>query len=451
MGEKYYEIAAKYYSDKHDAYNQSVTWRNLGDAICKIKANKTPAKTSQLNNPAEKYYLMARTVLKGEKDTEKCINALHDLARSYGIAGLPMQAKMLWKDVIAKYGHSRFNNLTAVYVLLSQQYRNEGNSDSSLFFILKCIKRVEKIKDTVNAHRAYGELALVYQELGQIENSIIWYKRTLQLRERIPNLPQEFLYRTAGFMAQGLIKQGKAEEALREIIALEKRKAPVDDKGKALIAQVKAYCYNGLKQYKLAEVYYLQMMQFLGKTDQGSYFIFAAKYDIGEFYVQQKKYDRAAVYLKGLDAVALNVSKRRDIQFLFFKIDSAKGSTLSALQHFQQFKLLNDSVFNATKSKQISELQIKYATDQKENDIKSLKKDGLLQFEKVKQANNARNLTLIGTALLLVVIGLLYSSYRVNKKQTREINLKNTSLNHLIVEKDSLLEEKEWLMKEIHH
>jgi two-component sensor histidine kinase len=80
-----------------------------------------------------------------------------------------------------------------------------------------------------------------------------------------------------------------------------------------------------------------------------------------------------------------------------------------------------------------------------------LKKDQLLKDEKIKQANNSRNLTFIGIILLSIVLGLLYKSYRIVQKKTKEIDVKNVSLHELVTEKDGLLREKEWLMKEIHH
>ena len=448
-GEKYYGLSAAYYRNKHDNYNESRVWRSLGDAVWKMRVNKSPAEAQQLANLSEKYYVMARHVVSGEKDIDLVIKALAENAQSYAMNGNRNRSKRMCIDLIQKYDETSLINVDFVYPFLSQLYRNEGNSDSSVYYMIKCIKRINKLKDTVNTQVAYGELALVYQELGQTESSIIWYKKTLQLREKIPNIPQEYLYRTAGFIVQGLVKQGKAAEGLRFITDLEKRKPPIDDNGRAMVTQVEAYCYNGLKQYDRAERLFHKMMKLLANNK--SYLVNFARYDIGEFYVQQKKYDSAAVYLEIFKTVNYNVSKTRDVEYLFFKIDSAQGRTLSALQHFQRFKQLNDSIFNTAKNGQIQELQIKYATEQKENDITSLKKEQQSQVEKIKQANNIRNLTFLGIGLLLVIMGLLYKSYRINQKKTKEIDLKNASLNKLVIEKDSLLEEKQWLMKEIHH
>jgi two-component sensor histidine kinase len=175
-----------------------------------------------------------------------------------------------------------------------------------------------------------------------------------------------------------------------------------------------------------------------------SIFLYIAKLDIAKFYVQQKKYKKASLYLNNLSGMRFFASYERDLQFLWYKIDSAKGDYLSSLNHLRNYKTTSDSLFSIIKNKQIAEIQIKYETDQKEKDIKLLKKDGLLQREKVIRSENMRNITFGGLVLLILFIGLLYNGYRLKQRN-------NVSLNRLLNEKDRLLLDKEWLIKEIHH
>ncbi|HEU0063458.1 MAG TPA: histidine kinase dimerization/phosphoacceptor domain -containing protein, partial [Flavisolibacter sp.] len=78
-------------------------------------------------------------------------------------------------------------------------------------------------------------------------------------------------------------------------------------------------------------------------------------------------------------------------------------------------------------------------------------KESKLHQSALLQAKYTRNWILGGVVLLLVIMGLMvYSSrmkQRINKKleiQQKEISKQNMSLRHLLNEKD-------WLMKEIHH
>ncbi|MBO9563802.1 MAG: sensor histidine kinase [Niastella sp.] len=67
-----------------------------------------------------------------------------------------------------------------------------------------------------------------------------------------------------------------------------------------------------------------------------------------------------------------------------------------------------------------------------------------LQESQLKQANFIKKMTFAGIVLLLVIVGLLYNQYRVKHLNNRAISEKNERLN-------GLLEEKEWLLKEVHH
>ena len=134
-----------------------------------------------------------------------------------------------------------------------------------------------------------------------------------------------------------------------------------------------------------------------------------------------------------------------------FKIDSLSGKYLSAIGHYQKFKKSLDSITNYSKRKEIERLRFEYETAQKEQNIKSLQTQTKLQQGKLDESNLLIKLSIGLLLLLLIIIGLLYNLYRVKQKNNKkleikekEISLKNTNLQHL-------LDEKEWLMKEIHH
>ncbi len=85
-----------------------------------------------------------------------------------------------------------------------------------------------------------------------------------------------------------------------------------------------------------------------------------------------------------------------------------------------------------------------YETEQKENDIRLLENQSKLQLAELDRGRLIKNLTLGGIALSLLVTGLLYNRYRLKQKN-------NQQLQKLVAEKEILLKEKDWLVKEIHH
>jgi two-component sensor histidine kinase len=256
-------------------------------------------------------------------------------------------------------------------------------------------------------------------------------------------LKLEYKYRTAGFIIKGLIKQKKTAEALDIALGIEKRHPPDNDYDRAIISQVKATCYDALGNDKKAEELYILALKLFGdvKTDE---IVSLTKYDIAKFYIKKGEFKKAGFYLNEGITNVISIERKRDYHLIYYKIDSANGNYISALQHHIQFKMLNDSIFNIEKNRQFQELQVRYETEQKERDILSLKKESVLQHEKAAHANNTRNFTLLGGAMLIVLLGVIYSNNRAKQRS-------NVALSLLVNEKDKLLEEKEWLMKEIHH
>ncbi|TDO22381.1 tetratricopeptide repeat-containing sensor histidine kinase [Pedobacter duraquae] len=344
--------------------------------------------------------------------------------------------------LLSEYKNVSASYLPDAYLLLSSSNRYKGNFNKSLFYSLKGLAAMKQIGDSSHASKVYGELAQVYQELGQPAKSIVWYRKTLALREKM-DLPQRYLFRTAGFLAHELILEKQPQQALQEILALEHRNKPETQFDIATLSQIKAYCYEAMGNAKLAEYHYRNMLRLADNKTIAEFIIFG-KYDLANFYVNQQRYKDAAPFLPVLLNTPASASREKDIQLLAFKVDSAAGQYFKAIQHIRRYEQLKDSIFSSTKSKQIEELQIQYETAKNEQSIKSLKKDSLLNVSRVKEANNIRNMTSLGLLVLALFLTLLYLSYRAKQRNNKEINKKNLWLNQLV-------DEKEWLIKEVHH
>ncbi|WP_316843914.1 sensor histidine kinase [Pedobacter psychrodurus] len=392
------------------------------------------------------YYNRAIVIYQKLKNSDKVIWLSFLMAADRMYLGKPELAEKACAELITKYKNTRFRNLEMAYYLISFLSRYNGNLNKALFYALGGVRRMSLANDTSRAETLYGELAQVYQATGDTDKSIYYYKKTIYIREKI-NARQQFIFRTAGFVIQQLIMQNKAAEGLKYIIGLEKRHPPDSEYETAIVAQIKAYCYEALGRLNEAEKAYQVMIKGLGKdiSEIGK----IAHLDIAKFYVSQKKFKQAAYYSEDLNVGDALVSK--DLELLRFKIDSAGGRFQSAIGHFQRYKVINDSIFTLSKTKQIQQLQIEYETEKKDKDIKILKSDSLIQQAKVQKANAMRNLTLGGVVLLVLFLVLLYNSYRFKQRKNESLNQLVTEKDHLLVEKDGLLLEKQWLLKEIHH
>jgi two-component sensor histidine kinase len=325
------------------------------------------------------------------------------------------------------------------------------------------VKSVESSGMAGELDYAYFRLGNTYWELGQFDKSIEYYRQSLAISHQ-----KGQLYIQIGLprrMVVALLRQANAREALLMLKSFTHQNLPVTFEDKMFIAQSFGACYNALKQYKRAEKHYLQGVSL--SEQSALQFQHIAWKHISQFYVTTTQYTRADPYLKQLLAAREQIipSHLIDVHLMRFKVDSALGNYSVAIKHYQQYKTLSDSVFNVTKSKQIAQLSIQYETEKKEQALRLREKDIALLTEQSKSQQAQRNALVIGTGLLLALLGLSYNRYRLKQRsnqqlqaQQKEINQKNEHLSELLTEKDSLLaqkdtflKEKEWLLREIHH
>jgi len=227
--------------------------------------------------------------------------------------------------------------------------------------------------------------------------------------------------------------------------------------------------YNHLKHYDQAERYMLraESLEKEAEVIRGPVFILELYKNMADFYLQRKEYEKSRLYYnKLLSGAGLDYQVYyQHAHASLFKIDSAEGHYISAIKHYQEERRVSDSVSGVTASKQIHELSIQYKTEQKDQNIKLLTKQGELQKAQLTQATFNNNIIIGGSVMLVALLLLLYNRYRQKQKSNKLLQLKQEEINQknarlqgllrdkdiLINDKDILLEEKEWLLKEIHH
>ncbi|AXY77361.1 histidine kinase [Paraflavitalea soli] len=437
---------------------EAIVWTRLANTIPdKVATHPDSAFAEHM-----RYFKKARELYQQTGNKEKEIASTKDVADVYLHQGKRDSAEQVLLRVLKMYQSIHYANLHYTYDLLAAVSTAKGNYQQALFYALEAVKSMQATADSASAGFFYGRLAGIYKELGHIDKSIEWYQRTVgyfqQSVERAIHSP---MYRYNSHLVRALILQKKEKQALQSLLNTRDKFPPVRMSDKQAVAISLGDCYTALKQYELAEQYYLEMVAWEEKMNQGNSFTFDVYFLMGQFYLNRQRFDLARPYLSKAMALAPGIaiaSRVRDLHYLMFRVDSATGNYLSAITHFNKHKALNDSLFNENKSRQIEELQVKYETSKKEENIGLLQQKNQWQNDQLKQARLTGNLTIGAVILLLIIVALLYNRYRTRQRNNHrlemkqeEINAQNSSLQQLLTEKDKLLEEKEWLVKEIHH
>ena len=205
--------------------------------------------------------------------------------------------------------------------------------------------------------------------------------------------------------------------------------------------------YQLLNQPGNADKYYSRLYEMaLSNTLADPYGELNESYfSIARFYISEHKLSKARSFLS---LSRLKDSKVASTQYnkywLYYQIDSLEGNFKAALQNHIRFKYYYDSAISMSQRQKFDELTIKYAAEKKDQDIKLLKQQGIDQQSELKQNKLTRNIMIAGTALLIIIACLLVSRFKLKQRTNKAISKKNMILQQL-------LDEKQWLLKEIQH
>ncbi len=390
----------------------------------------------------------------GVLKTLASVHSLHnryDLSEQYLLEGIRIKKSLGLKK------------LQSYYLLLSKACLNLGKHDEALRYALLGFDNADSLGENYYLGSAAYQLASVYDQLGETDKALRWYQFSLDN----PGANWDVqIFPICARIVNGFLERKKPNEALEFLKRMVSENVPIRFVDKKIVASSFGDCYNALRKYDQAEKKYLEMIAWDAeavlhlKKEMWGYDVYArvttteAYFKIGNFYVRQNRYQLARPYLEKVlrfENQSASLAQKMDTHLLLFKVDSAENKYFSAINHFRQHKALSDSIFTKNRSKQIAELQIKYETEKKEQDIQLLSRQAQLQHSELNQIGLIKNITVAGAALLLLIIGILFIFLRhrltIQKKmqlQQSEINSKNISLQQLVVE-------KEWLVKEIHH
>jgi two-component sensor histidine kinase len=371
-------------------------------------------------------------------------------------------------QVIDQYKKEGYKKLAYTFDLLGEVARQKGDLQKKLYYELEVVKNLEGTPDTATADYFYHKLATTYNDLKKFKESVYWSNKALNMAYNHPDHGLLYLY--SALYVSDLIALNKEKDALAFFNNIVKKKPPTDEGQKISAYQSYGKIYDALKYYGSAKQSYTNMISVIEKqsADRGivNQYITIHNHIIDyltniKFFVSIRDYNNADYYLKRVQLFSDSLespASKRDINYYGFLLDSIKGNYISAIKHYQQYKQINDSIFNTTKSKQIAEIDIKYQTEQKISSIKLLKNQQESQQAELRKVRLQKNITFGGITAFMIIAGLAYNGYRNKLKSNKllyskqtEINQQNHSLQQLIGDKDKLLSEKDWLLKEVHH
>lgn len=380
-----------------------------------------------------------------------CLEMLGDL---YNLNLEYPKAVQVLNRALAAYNNIGHPKLQGIYVLLGSTHKYMKNYPEALLYTLKALKTAQTLGDTsMQLCQINNTLGVIYNEIDNKEMSAKYLYDGLEVAQR--HHDENTIYWMAVNIASIYSDVGQGDEALRMLDLIpEKIRQSEHEFTKAYIATVYLKSYITLKQFNKFQTYYDKILRYTENSKANIAFKKMAYTIFANYFISTKQFQKARYYLtKNIELhkkLVYNLDHIHDSQ-LWYKVDSAQGNFQSAFNHLNFYKSKMDSIFSINKVRQLQVLSIEYETAIKEDSIKVkdrninlLTQTNNLQAANLKQAGLIKNITIIGIILTLVISGLLYRQYLHKQKSNKVITQKNEQLQHI-------LDEKEWLLKEIHH
>ena len=371
---------------------------------------------------------------------ERKLRLLMQLGDSYLTQYKCNEAEKYYLEAIALCKTNGFKKLHYIHDRLGVVYQMKDDWNSVMYSQLEALKSMETTGDMVSAGWIYYRMGIVYRAIGQYQKAVEYYELAYSYYK---NKPSGVFFELGAATAESLARIERSKDGITQMLEKCAVYPPKSNFDRRYVENALGNCYLELKQFDSAEVHFLNVIKYRSE-DKPSNFL-EIKIRLGQTYVGLGKYKKAKPYLdECLASGIFSMTGLARLYYLLYKVDSATGNYVRAIDYLLKHKDVENEIYKEAKIRATGELQIKYETDKKDRDIRIKEQDILLKQAELKTVNWLKDITLAGILLLFIILGLLYNQYRIKQKNNKEISSKNLTLEHL-------LEEKEWLLKEVHH
>ncbi len=293
---------------------------------------------------------------------------------------------------------------------------NLGNYTEAGDILFGALEIAEKIGDLKELSHIYSNLGLLHFKQNNYELSINYFKKSLTASKILgEDRIMTFTYKRIGNLFQHINQYDSAKYYYKASLE-------TSIKTNYIIGQLEVYCYLGELFLKMgnkdsALVCYNQELHLRksyktkwGDADfyetWGLYFLHNAEIDkaLGHFHLALKFY--------------LKEGLRNRVKSLYFDISKAHKAAHnydSALYYYELYTALTDSLFNVEKSRQITELETIYQTEQKEKEILELKGE--------QEKKHSQTVLLIAALVFVTLISALSFVFYRSRQRSKEMEI----------------------------
>lgn len=333
----------------------------------------------------------------------------------------------------------------SVNISLGAILLRQGNYLKTIEILTESASFFEGNNDELNVAKCYSNLSSAFAELENYNKAIDYCEKALKIFEK--NGLTQFQLITLPNLATQFFKKGDTLKAIDTYNKAESLALSMNNKRSL------SMIYNNLgniylkKNANKSESYLLQALQLKNELNfvDG---LEITKSNLGYIYLKKKNYVKAQKFLN--DALTSVKGKQRVLVYNYLtEAYQNTGQLIKALEFSEKSRTLNDSILSTENQKAIFDIQTKYETEKKENEILELQTENL-EVDYQRQQNFY---LFIGAllALSLAILSIYFLQKNAKRKRTilqQNQKIREQNFNQLLRAKelegiDNILEAQE--------
>jgi tetratricopeptide (TPR) repeat protein len=330
-------------------------------------------------------------------------------AIDYGKQALVLGTELGNKDRIGK----AHNALGIAYTFM-------GAYSQALDESLEALRARETLGEEKAIDQALNLIGVVYHHSGQYEKAIDYFDQILKRLEAKPDPKRLILTKLNIGFAQ--YKLGRLTEALKnhqEALALAQESKEMSYLPYTYLNL--GLTYSDLAQYDKA-AHFLRQAQADYRKQGQRHGLVQVLNAMARMHLLSGHPARGIPFAREGEALAGEIHAREDLKTSYELLSDLYGRRGNASESYRYYKLAvaaKDSIYSIQESTKIAEASMKLVTLKKDNEIETLKREGVISALKIEKQRYSA-IILVSTLCFLGTIILILGSYNRNMRQTRK-------------------------------
>lgn len=333
------------------------------------------------------------------------------------------------------------SNIAECFRMIGITYNYKGNYDQSLEKYLGALRLFEEIKDSISIAKCYTDIGILNYDLENFDKSIEYLQKSLEIKESLSDKRGV----SNCYLNMGVISndQGNHDQAIGYFLSALKTFIELDDKygisacytnigvsnsDKGNITDAKKYYLKAIEIDK--ELGDKSGMAVLNNNIANLHFFIADSLILSNIQksVAIKHLDSAMYFGKNSLALSKEIgsfSYQSSNLELLMNASYKKQEYKKSLEYAYDLLAIKDSLFNTEKTNAIQEMETKYETEKKQQQIELQESQLIIKEAKIKQQTIFRNLLITILGAVIVIICLVIYAYVQKRKDNQKIREQN--------------------------